>query len=234
MTDKERLQRLVAELVSDNGYLTGRRRFPRTVTVEDAVAVAAELQEGVDAGTAQRDASARSRRITIACGAGCDSCCSMPIMVFLPEALRVAAWLRLPENAETLARFEAAYPAWRDACAAVAELIADATQAQDREGVVARVLDYWRMRVPCPFLREGLCSIYPARPNVCRAHHAVDTAANCVPDAPEPSRRMNFVPLDQFVDRARHIHLGLHHALGGPRQRTVALGQAVHDALGRG
>lgn len=234
MTEKERLKRLVAELVSDPGYLTGRRRFPRTVTVDDAVTVAAELQEGVDAGIAQRDASAQSRRVTIACAPGCDSCCHMPIMVFLPEALRVVAWLRRPENAEALARFEAAYPAWRAAAAAAADGVADATQAHDREAVEARVFAYWRLRVPCPFLDGGLCSIYPARPNVCRAHHAVATAANCVPDPPEPSRRFNFVPLDQFVERARHIHLGLHHALGGARQRTVALGQAVHDALARG
>jgi Fe-S-cluster containining protein len=234
MTEKERLELLVKELLSNPGYLSGRRRFPRTVTAEDAVTIAAELHDSVDAATAKRDASARSRRVAIACRAGCDSCCYMPIMVFLPEALRLAVWLRRPENADVLARFEGAYPAWRAAASAAAERVAGSTQAQDREGVVAGVLDYWRLRVPCPFLHDSMCSIYAARPNVCRAHHAVDTSASCVPDPPEPSRRFDFVPLDQLIEGARHIHLGLHHALGGPRLRTVALADAVHDALARG
>jgi uncharacterized protein len=110
------------------------------------------LQRGVDR-IAQGDGPARSG---IACQAGCSHCCNARVEVIAPEALLVAAGIvSLGDDhmKATLAQLERH----------VASFDGDALA--------------WTSRKPCPFLVDGLCSIYDARPAACRKAHSLDAAA---------------------------------------------------------
>jgi Fe-S-cluster containining protein len=234
MSDPEalRLQRLVTELMSDAGYATGRRAFPRTLVPADALLVSQKLQEAVDEGTTVRAQRAAADGLTIACGPGCNYCCEQLVMVWLPEAMRVADFLRRPENQAARQAFLDTYPRWRAQMGDKPELIADLTARQATGEHLREHIAQWRKRVLCAFNQDGLCTVYEARPIVCRACHALDTNEHCRGDTSDTiPASVRFQPLDDFVDRAAAIHTAMHHALGGQVRRTVALCQAVYELL---
>jgi Fe-S-cluster containining protein len=81
-----------------------------------------------------------------ACAAGCDFCCYLPVDVLAPEAFRIAAHLQQTRSPEELATV-------------VYRLGA---QGQLDFGIH-----------PCVFLANGRCSIYEARPMVCRGYNSL-------------------------------------------------------------
>jgi Fe-S-cluster containining protein len=98
----------------------------------------------------------------VACRRGCTWCCrGLRVEVLAPEALSIARHLR-----DSLATGE--LTALGPALTVHAQSARD-TSAQQR----------WRAQTPCVFLDEasGACSIYEARPIVCRLHHSLDRAS---------------------------------------------------------
>ncbi len=229
---KQRILALMNEL-SDPSFASGRRAYPRTLDPDDAMFIAGKLQEAVDEGTEVRARKAAAEGMTIACGEGCTYCCEQPILVWLAEALRVADWLRRPENAASQRAFLAAYPLWREQIGADTEAVGDAGATGDRLLHLRAFIAAFQKRVLCAFNHGGRCSIYPVRPIICRHHHALETNARCNADDESHERRqyLHFKPLDDFVERAHRVSASMHHALGGQRGRTVALCQAVYDLL---
>jgi Fe-S-cluster containining protein len=84
----------------------------------------------------------------LACRQGCAHCCCQVVLVYAPEAFRVAALMR--ERSERLAAMQGAAEKWRGGAS-----------------------DSGR-RVTCPLLSNNACSIYEARPLNCRAFVAID------------------------------------------------------------
>jgi hypothetical protein len=229
----DNLHRLIGELLADPAYATGRRSFPRTVSRDDAVGISAIVQREVDRATAAREEAAVSEGVRLACGRGCSYCCEELVLVFEAEALAIARWLARPENTAARARFMEAYPRWRTAVGDAPGALAELLGRGDEPGYRAAHAAQWRRRILCAFNVGGDCSIYPVRPVNCRNAHAVDTAERCRGDQPDgaPATRLAFVPLDQFLARARGLDRALHHALGRPRNRPQALCEAVHRLL---
>src|SRR5262249_53175458 len=179
--EEENLLVLMAELVSRREYITGDLPFPRPVAREDAVAIAADVQAACDYGVDMRAEVCRQQGEVIACRAGCNACCEQLVMIYAAEAELIADWLRAPERAEILRNFLAAYPSWIEGLGVSrAEGIAG-TEARDAAGQFAACVAHWRRHVMCAFNRDGLCTIYPVRPVLCRSYHALDTSENCVP-----------------------------------------------------
>lgn len=87
----------------------------------------------------------------LACGKGCDTCCTLRVLATAPEVFRIAALVKSsPADAPVF------LPALSDADAATRGL-----------GEPERVA----LRRPCPFLlSEGACGIYAVRPLACRGH----------------------------------------------------------------
>jgi len=123
---------------------------PQTVydAVDDAAAFGETLQE-----RNLTDPSA------LACKRGCNHCCHVPVGTSAATVLRIAAALRQKLTAAE----------WESTVARVAAL-------DDRTHGLP-----WspsqRPPLPCAFLVEGACSIYPIRPFVCRAWNSVDAEA---------------------------------------------------------
>ncbi len=233
--DDRYLAQLLTELASDPAYHTGRRAFPRTIDAEDAMVIAGSLQAEVDRYIAERDRLAAAKGVTIACTRGCSACCAHLVMVYAPEAIRVAAWLSLPHNAAIKAAFLAKVPEWREGAGDAPQRMSDLIASEDHNGRVEAHLEHFRKGVMCAFNgSEGQCTIYPVRPVACRNAHAVDTPDNCRPDAKTgiPHVRMfHFLPLDEFVQRARLLERATHHAVGAEKLRPTALCEAVYQLL---
>lgn len=224
---------LIAELLADVGYASGRRAFPRTVAVDDALAVVARVHDEVDRGIAARTAAAAEEGVQLACRQGCSACCSEPIMVLVPEAMTVASWLASPERDEQRAAFLAAYPEWRAAVGDSLERLAELDRAGDRAEKVTAHLAHQRRHILCPFNRDGDCTVYPVRPTICRNAHAIDSAEYCGADHPsgKAATRLQFVPLDEFLVTVRRVDRALHGAVVGTRPRLAALPDLVHTLL---
>ncbi len=225
-----RLNALVEELASDPGYATGKRKFPRPVSLVEAETIAAGLQDEVDTGVAAREAAIAAQGLVLACKRGCPGCCDEPIMVFRPEAARVARWLKQPEQAELRAQFLEAYPAWKAKIGQTPARLSELSSGAPDAYLAAHEAG-WRQRARCPFNREGDCTIYPVRPITCRNGHALNTNAHCDGSSARPATRASFVPLEKFIDRTRGLLGAAHNAIGGPRGRLEALPNIVHHML---
>jgi hypothetical protein len=98
----------------------------------------------------------------VACKAGCYYCCDVYVSAQAPRIFAIADWLRAnsPELDAEIARLAAADAAIR---------------GQDVDARAAASL-------PCPFLDEGKCGIYPVRPAACRGLFSLSVEA-CVAGA---------------------------------------------------
>lgn len=107
----------------------------------------------------QRDAFG----LRVSCRKGCAACCSLQITAQLSDALGVLAYLEryAPDKTDTLVA----------PCAADAKLLADPDMTVDLYSRHVRV---------CPLLSDDrTCSVYPARPIMCRVHTSFDDPAKC-------------------------------------------------------
>jgi Fe-S-cluster containining protein len=228
--NEARLGKLVNDLSSDPEYASGRRKFPQRVSLDDAGAIAGALQAEVDKGVEARAAVIASQGLVLACKRGCNGCCEEPIMIFRPEAARVARWLAEPENAAVREAFLAAYPAWKERVGDTPARLS-ALFTRDPGAYIDAHIEGWTKGVLCAFNRDGDCTIYPVRPITCRGGHALDTSEYCNGASTRPAARAKFVPLDQFIARTRQLLSAAHNAARGPKGRVEALCNIVHDMV---
>ncbi|HTQ02498.1 MAG TPA: YkgJ family cysteine cluster protein [Polyangiaceae bacterium] len=121
---------------------------------------------------------ASNARVHLECGAGCDHCCHEAVGVTAPEALQVYAYLRQTRSEEELnvLRLEL-----RERSEAIRGLSTSERYSPDH---------------PCPLLKDGSCSVYPARPFACRGMNSVDRA-DCESRLRDPVRRREFLRTGQ-------------------------------------
>lgn len=127
----------------------------------------------------------------ISCRAGCFACCYHLVVVSPLEAHAIAAYVTgQPELAQgARGRLEQ----WRARLAEHPSLSARLEQFEEADGLVpdaeggALEEEYWRAQLPCPFLEEGRCSIYPVRPFACREHAVTSDPALCALDLDAPT-----------------------------------------------
>ena len=226
------VEKLIGELAADLEGYAANRKFSRQVALDEAAEVAAFLQEQVDKGVEAREQAIARSDTKLACKRGCNGCCEEPIMVFRPEAARVALWLEQPENAEIKEAFLAAYPGWKERIGDIDDKLSQLFVA-DPQNYIAHHVDAWRKGVLCAFNRNGDCTVYAVRPTVCRTGHALETNEHCTGASETPATRATFVPLDSFVARSRKLIVATHNATPGDRGRPEALPHAVYAMLQR-
>jgi Fe-S-cluster containining protein len=95
---------------------------------------------------------------TLACRAGCTWCCHFSVDVRAVEVFRILDYVErtLPDAEKTRI---------------YAEVRANSEALKDIDE-----LERMRRNVKCPFLSQGRCTIYSARPQTCRNYHATDVA----------------------------------------------------------
>lgn len=95
---------------------------------------------------------------TLACRAGCSWCCHFTVDVRAAEVFRILEFVDSSFTPEKQARVFAEVR--------VNAATLDGLNADDRA----------TRNLKCPFLQEGRCTIYAARPQTCRNYHATDVA----------------------------------------------------------
>jgi Fe-S-cluster containining protein len=93
---------------------------------------------------------------TLACKNGCYWCCYFTVDVRAVEVFSILDFMERELSAAEQARVRS-------------EIEANSTLLQGLSE-----LDRMRRNVKCPFLAEGRCTIYAARPQTCRNYHATD------------------------------------------------------------
>lgn len=125
----------------------------------------------------------------VSCRRGCAACCRQVVALSPPEAWLIAdvvAGMSPARRAEVLAGFAAAGDAL-DRTGLRASFLA---RIESREQMDRLVVAYFDMGVPCPFLRDESCSIYPYRPSMCRELLVTTPAENCQMPGRAPMRRV--------------------------------------------
>jgi hypothetical protein len=235
LPEGERLARLVGELTADPEMAEGRRRFPRQISDEDALAITAALHGELDEGVVAREEDARSRGARIACERGCTGCCEEMVLVSRPEALAAARFLSREENADARRWFRANFRRWRESVSDDPERLADLDlRGEDRADYLEAHRANWGKRVLCALNRDGDCVVYDARPLVCRNAHALDTSARCHGGNQGwvPATRLTFAPVDEFLGSAAYLLRATHNAGGARPNRRESLCVLVDQLLG--
>jgi Fe-S-cluster containining protein len=177
----------------------------------------------------------------IACAAGCSACCNNFVRCSLPEALLVADWLKLPENAHVLARFGEKLPAWRERAGATTrelEQILERSGGTEPEGADWERFksighEYALRQNLCPFNHEGRCEVYPVRPTICRAVHVLETNYYCTPGRGGSPKVVSHPKLEEAVQEATTSYGRAAASLTGSG-RERALPESVAWALENG
>jgi hypothetical protein len=224
MSDPERLRRVAGELaVAIAAGDTGKRVRLPVVQPADAAGLINVMHAALDDAITRRDEQIGAR---MACAKGCSSCCTSTILVSEGEAVAVAEWLRQPEHAEVRARFDAAYPRWRDTLG----VLVGQGSTRTSEDTQAWLANVQQSRAMCAFNHEGACSIYEVRPAICRKAHALDTNAHCI-DPTTPAQYYNHPETEELYESQRPLRFALHKSLR-PTGQLDLLCSTVKRVLG--
>lgn len=207
---------LVARRLDGQQYLTTLQSLGQ-VNPDNVGAVISELSAELMRQTEK--AQAESARFMgssdlgrVACCAGCSWCCHEPLQVNILDAVMVAAHLRasgsMPERLESYA-----------------QLLQPTGRRRER---LKEVFE------PCPFLNvdQGMCSLYAARPVICRAYHSTDVSV-CQTVVEKRMSERKVPLLDRLFGFAGLPLEGARRACEdvGLEQRPVVLALAVRELL---
>ena len=111
----------------------------------------------------------------ITCRKGCTTCCRYLVPLSVPEALAILDEI---DRAGKSHRHELRR---RSLCAADRLTSSAAAGGRHLSRCDPKNLSRWyqSLAVDCPFLRGGICAIYPSRPITCREHLTTDSAELC-------------------------------------------------------
>lgn len=148
------------------------------------------------------------------CRAGCDFCCRVPLGVQAHEVFLAVDFL--------LKRFR---PEQVTALVERARLHRDKVLAVGAAG-------YHSLMQACALLQDGKCTIYDARPEICRAHHSRDPRA-CEAYLADQSVDLEAVYIPKLRRRMFAVMLGTDHAFAesGFDSQAYDFGSALYEAL---
>ena len=122
-------------------------------------------------------------RSWIACRAGCCACCHYLVPLSVPEALRLNRDIQLlPDSRRRLIQRECILKARRILDQGRARAISchqECSATATAEDLKALSQWYKNLSLTCPFLEDGLCTIYAQRPICCREYFVTGSAKAC-------------------------------------------------------
>lgn len=147
------------------------------------------IQSFTDGVVSSAQQAVKRAGIEVSCKKGCGACCRHLVPISQIEAQRLRELVdAMPESRKTelLRRFQAAREKLERAglLDRLRHPERDTEQIRKADRVVTQVgealyAEYFRLRIPCPFLEEESCSIYEDRPVTCRQYLVTSPAENC-------------------------------------------------------
>jgi Fe-S-cluster containining protein len=186
------------------------RRLKKTRNPADLLAVLRSAHKEFDRAYETAPAAAKA---SVACRAGCGTCCHVPVGAQAHEVLLAAEFIQT--------RFP---PAELEAVIARA-----ATHRAEFAGRTMR--ERAALKTACVLLRDGSCSIYEARPESCRSHHS-NNLAGCHSNLDAGIDFTN-VLIPEIRGRMFAVMLAIDQAVAeaGFDGRAYDFGSALHAAL---
>lgn len=121
-----------------------------------------------------KDVDVKLKNETKACGRGCSHCCHQLIPVHAMEEFHITRYVDENLNQETKSLIGINLKNWLEK---FNEAMGEGIVPFDKFNVVVKTIAENKMT--CPFLLNGECSIYPARPIACRTHYVTDNPSEC-------------------------------------------------------
>ncbi len=106
---------------------------------------------------------------SVSCKSGCGACCRQLVPLSPPEAWLLAdvvAGMPAARRTDVLANFAHV----QEGLARSGMDAALRRRIESEDQLVSLAASYFRLGLPCPFLRDESCSIYPFRPSICREY----------------------------------------------------------------
>lgn len=105
----------------------------------------------------------------LSCQMGCHACCNRLVVSTRLEAMAVAEQIQKldePKRKPLLRKIQ-------EHATQVSDFLENSAEEENHDEV------WFEEGIPCPFLEERLCSIYDARPLLCRLRHSVSPVEKC-------------------------------------------------------
>jgi len=153
--------------------------------VADLLPVLLAFDDAVN-GMAADKAESEGRKIS--CREGCGACCRQLVPIGEAEAVYLAELVAAmpPERqARVRERFQEELAALGEE---MVERLRDTSKFKDLAQRRELGKEYFRRGVPCPFLEDERCAIYPHRPMTCREYLVTSPAENCQKPSAETVR----------------------------------------------
>ena len=126
----------------------------------------------------------------ISCSKGCWYCCSQHVGASLQECDAIVYWLY--QRDDILESFLYRYRNWRNRIRKHENVFQQVAQAgsmslshpddeKSHKLFIQKAEVYGQLNILCPFLQNGICSIYPVRPFVCAIQIVTSPPENCKP-----------------------------------------------------
>jgi Fe-S-cluster containining protein len=165
--------------------------------------------------------------INITCGKGCFSCCDEPLKVLEGEVDLILADMTDEEKEALKVRVTA----WLYRAVQVHRLSSVTTNDMiTANGQKINAFQYRAMKLTCPLLKDGLCSVYANRPLSCRMHLAVGPRVNCEDLALRPTQK--FVTIKELDEATTHNLIHAHVKAGYEQIGVSHLGYFLAMKLG--
>ncbi|HEY0252899.1 MAG TPA: SEC-C metal-binding domain-containing protein [Kofleriaceae bacterium] len=208
-SDPDRLAKVADELgIAIREAQAGARVRLPVVAHEDAAGLVMVMHRQLDAAITERSEEARAQGHVIACGVGCNACCTAPVLVSEGESIAVAEWLA--EHPDVAARFATAYRAWKKGIGETGRAV---EQARTDEARAAAARAMRKNLVMCAFNQDGACTIYDARPARCRMAHALGSPDACSPEGGGQVQYFQHERTEETFAEQEPMRGALHHAL---------------------
>lgn len=190
---------------------TMRRKLAKVREPRELLAAVRGSFAGFERAFASAPAAARA---SVACRAGCGTCCHNDVAVQAHEVFIAAEHLQRTLPPAELEAVIARAAAHRAAYAAKRDLPAGK-----------------RPQTRCVLLRDGNCSIYEDRPEICRAYHS-NNVDGCINNLAAGYEQVN-VKIEGLRGRMFAVMLGIDAAVeeAGFDARAYDFGSALHEAL---
>ncbi len=116
---------------------------------------------------------------TASCKSGCGACCRQLVPIALSEAHELSRMVQqMPEPRRSLVQGRFAFIAETLAAKGLAEPLRDPGRLDEAQ-LDTLADQYFALRIPCPFLEDESCSIYPERPIACREYMVTSDPQYC-------------------------------------------------------
>ncbi len=146
----------------------------------------------------------------VTCAPGCSHCCTQ-----LPSGLTGVEILYLYHGACSAGILDRMFRRSMERLELWEEIrrwdCPDTVSISLEENLAGRLNRYHQLKVPCPFLNAGLCSLYKYRPLACRIHFSLSPPHWCRPDhfQNEHAVRFNMEPSPHVMDALESLDQAL-------------------------